>query len=68
MGEFNFYDIYIPTLLIQALIAYLIFKLLSPLINRLILQGWIIFPNIFNLCFYLVLLLGVHQIFIGLGI
>lgn len=68
MGEFNFYDIYIPTLLIQALIAYVIFKLLSGLINRLIQLGWIIFPNIFNLCFYLVLLLAVHQIFIGLGI
>ncbi|TCM71034.1 uncharacterized protein DUF1656 [Acinetobacter calcoaceticus] len=64
MGEFNFYDIYIPTLLVQALIAYVLFKLLSPVINRLIASGWIIYANIFNLCFYLSLLLLVHVFFI----
>jgi len=57
MGEFNFYDIYIPTLLIQALLAYVIFMFCGGVVSKLIAQGWIIFPNIFNLCFYLVLLL-----------
>lgn len=68
MGEFNFYDIYIPTLLIQALIAYVILKLLGGIIQKWVVQGWIALPGVFNLCLYLILLLLVHQIFIGLGV
>ncbi len=68
MGEFNFYDIYIPTLLVQAIIAYVLFRLLSPLINQLNTRGWIAFPSIFHLCFYVLLLWLVHEIFLATGI
>lgn len=68
MGEFNLYGIYMPALLIQALIAYLGFHLLNPLTNKWIAQGWIALPSIFNLSFYLSLLLAVHQIFVWMGI
>ena len=68
MGEFNFYDIYIPTLLVQAIIAYVLFRLLSPLIHQLSIRGWIAFPSIFHLCFYLVLLWLIHEIFVATGI
>lgn len=67
MGEFNVYGIYVPALLVQAIFAYICFRWLSPLTNKWIAQGWIALPNIFNLCFYLLLLLVIHQIFVGLG-
>lgn len=51
MGEFNVYGIYVPSLLVQALLAYICFRGLSPLTNKLIAQGWIALPSIFNLCF-----------------
>jgi hypothetical protein len=66
MGEINVYGIYIPILLVQAIIAYVLFKLLSPLIDRLVMKGWIALLSIFNLCFYMVLLLFVHWLFIWL--
>ena len=65
MGEFNVYGIYVPSLLVQALLAYICFRGLSPLTNKLIAQGWIALPSIFNLCFYLLLLLVIHQILLG---
>lgn len=34
MGEINLYGIYIPTLLVQAVIAYVLFKILSPFVDR----------------------------------
>ena len=67
MGEFNVYGIYVPALLVQAIFAYICFRWLSPLTNKWIAQGWIALPSIFNLCFYLLLLLLIHQIFVGLG-
>lgn len=42
MGEINLYGIYIPILLVQAIIAYLLFKFSSPLTDRLIAKGWIV--------------------------
>lgn len=36
MGEFNVYGIYVPSLLVQALLAYICFRGLSPLTNKLI--------------------------------
>lgn len=60
MGEINVYGIYIPILLVQAIIAYVLFKLMSPLIDRLVMRGWIVLLNIFNLCLYLGLLLCMH--------
>ncbi|EPG35622.1 DUF1656 domain-containing protein [Acinetobacter colistiniresistens] len=66
MGEMNLYGIYIPILLVQAIIAYVLFKLLSPWIDRLVIKGWIALPSIFNLCFYLGLMLLVHCLFVWL--
>jgi hypothetical protein len=48
MGEINVYGIYIPILLVQAIIAYVLFKFLSPLIYLLVMKGWIALPSIFN--------------------
>lgn len=66
MGEFNVYGIYVPSLLVQAMIAYVLFKIMSPIIDRLVLNGWIALPSIFNLCVYLGMLLSVHWLFIAL--
>jgi hypothetical protein len=66
MGEMNLYGIYIPILLVQAIIAYVLFKFASPLIDRLVVKGWIALPSIFNLCFYLGLMLLVHWLFVWL--
>ncbi|MCH7381434.1 MULTISPECIES: DUF1656 domain-containing protein [Acinetobacter] len=64
MGEMNLYGVYIPILLVQAVVAYVLFKLLSPLVDRLVIKGWIALPSIFNLCFYLGLMLMVHCLFV----
>ncbi|CAM4319072.1 hypothetical protein F901_01402 [Acinetobacter dispersus] len=66
MGEINVYGIYIPILLVQAIIAYVLFKLVSPLIDRAAVKDWIALPSIFNLCFYFGLLLVVHWLFVWL--
>ncbi|MCY6413104.1 DUF1656 domain-containing protein [Acinetobacter sp. VNH17] len=68
MGEMNIYGIYFPILLVQAIIAYVLFKVMSPLSDRLVVKGWIALPSIFNLCFYLGLLLLVHGLFVWLWI
>ena len=62
MGEINIYGIYVPVLLVQAFIAYIVFKLISPLIDRIASKGWIALPSIFNLCFYLGLMLCVQAV------
>lgn len=64
MGELNVYGIYIPVFLIQAICAYVVFKLVSILSDRWIDQGWIALSGVFNLCLYLVLLMGVHEVFL----
>ncbi|WP_130803647.1 DUF1656 domain-containing protein [Acinetobacter ihumii] len=64
MGELNLYGVYIPTLLIQAILAYVLFRLVSLLTNRLIASGWIGFPGIFNLSLYILILLLVHYVFL----
>lgn len=66
MGEMNLYGVYIPILLVQAIVAYVLFKLLSPLVDRLVIKGWIALPSIFNLCFYLGLMLLMHCLFVWL--
>ncbi|WP_296280658.1 DUF1656 domain-containing protein [uncultured Acinetobacter sp.] len=68
MGEFNIYGVYVPAFLIQAILAYLVFKVVVIGLDRLTEKNWIIFPAIFNLCVYLILLCGMHWLFIGLGL
>lgn len=63
MAELNIYGIYFPMLLIQAILAYFLFKLLGRWLDRLVRAGWIALPSVFNLGFYLGLLLLVHWIF-----
>lgn len=61
MGEFNFYGVYVPVLLVYALIAYLIFLLLRVGINRYVDEGWFIYPSLFYLCLYVVVLWLTHS-------
>ncbi|NHB66807.1 MULTISPECIES: DUF1656 domain-containing protein [Acinetobacter] len=60
MGELNIYGVYVPILLIQAVIAYVLLRILMKWLDRLIANDWIIMPNIFYLCIYVLLLGAVH--------
>lgn len=55
-GELNFYGIYIPFLLIEALLAYVVYLFLVKIINKWQLERWIMLPTIFHLCLYIVVL------------
>lgn len=63
MAEFNLYGVFVPSFLIQAILAYIIFLLLGRGTDRLIQQGWIAFPGVFNLSLYMVCLLLTHWVF-----
>jgi hypothetical protein len=62
MGELNVYGVYVPILLIQAIIAYIILRLLMKWLDRLVTNDWIIMPNLFYLCIYVILLGAVHWV------
>ena len=64
MGELNLYGVYVPILLIQSILAYVLLKIVMMGTDRLVDQGWIAWPSIFNLCLYVVLLFLVHWFFI----
>ena len=64
MGELNLYGVYVPILLIQSILAYVLLKIVMMGTDRLVDQGWIAWPSIFNLCLYIVLLFLVHGLFI----
>lgn len=64
MGELNLYGVYVPILLIQSILAYVLLKIVMLGTDRLVDQGWIAWPSIFNLCLYLMLLFLVHGLFI----
>lgn len=64
MGELNLYGVYVPILLIQSILAYVVLKIVMKGTDRLVDQGWIAWPSIFNLCLYVVLLFLVHGLFI----
>lgn len=55
-GEIDLYGIFVPTLIIQALAAYLVLYLCEPVIDRLQAKGWIIMPSLFNLFLYIIIL------------
>ena len=67
MGELNVYGVYVPIFLVQAILAYLRFRFVVMGINRLVEKDWILFPAIFNLCVYLILLFLMHRLFIWTG-
>ena len=60
MGELNIYGVYVPILLIQAVIAYVLLRILMKWLDKLVANDWIIMPNIFYLCTYVLLLGAVH--------
>ena len=63
MSEIDFYGVFVPVLLIQAALAYALYLLTSRWIDRLEQRGWIFYPNIFYLCWYVVCLFVVHAIY-----
>ena len=68
MGELNLYGVYVPILLIQSILAYLLLQIVMLATDRLVDHGSIAWPGIFNLCLYVVLLFLVHWLFILSGI
>lgn len=60
MGELNIYGVYVPILLIQTVIAYVLLRILMKWLDKLVTNDWIIMPNIFYLCIYVLLLGAVH--------
>lgn len=64
MGELNVYGVYVPILLIQAVLAYVVLRVVMRMLDHFVEQGWIPLPNIFYLCIYLVLLWLMHWGFI----
>lgn len=64
MSEVNIYGIYVPILLVQAIFAYGLFRLCTRFTHRWMMDGWIAVPSIFNLCFYMLLLLFMHWLFL----
>ncbi|OTG81480.1 DUF1656 domain-containing protein [Acinetobacter sp. ANC 5054] len=64
MGELNIYGVYVPILLIQAILAYLILRVLMRIADRFVDPDWVPMPNIFYLCVFVMLLWLVHWLFI----
>lgn len=54
-GELDIYGIYVPTLLIQAIIAYMLFSLSSRWLDCLQAGDWIALPSLFNACVYIII-------------
>ncbi len=68
MGELNIYGVYVPIFLIQAVLAYLLFKVAMLGVDWMVEKDWIVLPSIFNLCIYLILLFLMHWFFVAFGI
>ncbi|XID74691.1 DUF1656 domain-containing protein [Alkanindiges sp. WGS2144] len=55
-GELDFYGIYIPVILIQALLAYVIYSYVLKAMDKWQLDRWILLPTVFHLCLYIIVL------------
>lgn len=64
MSDFDLYGVFIPSFLVQAILAYFLFVALTYVTDRFDQKGWIAFSGLFKLCLYLLCLLLVHQVFI----
>ena len=64
MGELNIYGVYVPVLVIQAVLAYIVLRLLMLVTDPWVDKGWIFLPSIFYLCLYITVLGMVHWGFI----
>ena len=58
--------VFMCPLLVQALLAYICFRGLSPLTNKLIAQGWIALPSIL-ICVLPLITFGNTSNFVGVG-
>lgn len=63
MGELNVYGVYIPMLLVQAVLAYILLILLRKCTDLCVGPTWIALPSIFYLCLYVLLLGAIHWVF-----
>ncbi len=68
MGELNIYGVYVPIFLIQAVLAYLLFKVAMLGVDWMVEKDWIVLPSVFNLCIYLILLWLMHWVFVVFAI
>lgn len=68
MGELNIYGVYVPIFLIQAVLAYLLFKVAMLGVDWMVEKDWIVLPSVFNLCIYLILLWLMHRVFVVFAI
>ena len=68
MGELNIYGVYVPIFLIQAVLAYLLFKVAMLCVDWMVEKDWIVLPSVFNLCIYLILLWLMHWVFVVFAI
>ena len=68
MGELNLYGVYVPMLLVQTVIAYVILQVVMRFTDRLVTAGWIGLPNVFYLCLYIILVGLVHTIFLSFAV
>lgn len=64
MGELDIYGVYVPIFLIQSVLAYMVLRIVMIGTDRLVENGWIPLPSVFNLCLYLILLWLIHWGFI----
>ena len=64
MGELNIYGVYVPIFLIQAILAFIIWKVVCIGRDRLVEKEWIALRGIFHICIYLILLWLIHWVFI----
>jgi hypothetical protein len=64
MGELNIYGVYVPILLVQCVLAYVVLRVVMIGTDRLIEKGWIPLPSVFYLCLYIILLWLIHWGFI----
>lgn len=65
-GEFNLYGVFIPTLLLLMLIAYLLMSALQLLLARAGVYRHVWHPPLFNLAVYVLLLGGLFALVQGL--
>lgn len=56
MGEINIYGVYVPMLLVLAVMAYAALRVLMLFLDRWVERGWIAMPSVFYLCLYIILL------------
>ncbi|ESK38350.1 DUF1656 domain-containing protein [Acinetobacter nectaris] len=64
MSDFDIYGVFVPSFLVQAILAYILFLCVGKITDKLIRDGWVAFSGLFNLCLYLLCLLGIHQAFV----